>query len=415
MPAEYARFKRAEFQAALKKRGQQLSNSGCYPFFVLGWMLCSAAVFRLLLSGFDGEGEEWWHLLLVPLLFLFVLGPPVLLPYSARRSLRPFLKCPGCKRPTHKHDNQRYILATGKCGWCGNEVLEPAPSYEPAIPPITPRSTFEKISLPDLIAEQAKNAPWGRKHNTAFAILYVGGLLPFLALFHGAATYGMPTVSMVLPPLWVFWLLLSPRLWLKVLRQRQLNHSRHCPHCRESLDHMLAIVTGRCGSCGVEVVESGGRSSAETLPFQNGLSSGDGQSEDFAKLSRAGFMALRRTVARERREDATDTVKRLLPYLGSSLVVIIVSILVLPAPWNLTVPLVWILGAGAVYQFIFGRQLQRILKSRSESSNATFFNCPACWKSTGHLNGSFLVTTGRCGECLSAVLDDDTARASSHA
>jgi ribosomal protein S27AE len=120
MPVEHEKIKRTEFIAFWLKKEREDNGWRAWAFIALyvGSMLVFMPVIPLL----DRHPERAW--LWFVLFFAWLILSPFLWSRLVHKKVdRTFFKCPVCMRST-VGSNHLIIVATGKCGYCGEEILE---------------------------------------------------------------------------------------------------------------------------------------------------------------------------------------------------------------------------------------------------------------------------------------------------
>jgi hypothetical protein len=408
------RISRAEFSAAVAKktkRERSLLSLLIVTIAISAWGLGSFAFCARLIKLVEGSG--WIEHVVGVGSFVFMMGPILALLYYFERSNRTLDKCPNCRRDVLKGSNSAYILATGKCGWCGHEVLEHEACLEPAITAMPPSVEFKKLSPEDLVTR----ADAARKRDAwrivTFTLLYLAGLSPFLwSLYSAAQQSTLPSRQFI--ALLVAWACLSPMLWIKLSRWLfGADPFPSCPHChakwQHSWGHMNVTATGRCGSCGVQVLEERGNVSQASRPTSSGSPAGEVGKADTSmeakRLSRSQFLACCHA-ENEAREAIRPTKKRwMIFWFGSTLVVLIGSILFLQPRSLLFVTLGWYFAANIFTETVLKRKKSQ--KEAPHDSDAKWKTCPFCKNDTTSSSRELIISTGKCKKCLNLILQDD--------
>ncbi|QIF00102.1 hypothetical protein [Roseimicrobium sp. ORNL1] len=375
------------------------------------WGIGSFALYVRLVKLVEGKG--WIEYTFQAGSFVFIMGPILALLYYFERPHRALSKCPNCRSEAIKGSNATCILATGRCGWCGHEVLEREECLEPAISAMPPSKEFKKLAPEDFIARSRPARKRDGWRIVTFAVLYLAGLSPFLWHLYSAAHQSiLPSRQFV--ALLVAWSCLSPALWLKLSRWLfGGNPFPSCPHCHATWqhfwDHMTVTVTGRCGHCAVQVLETRGDSPHVTRSSSYGGTPSSVQLNTqpsgappwprsrFMELSRAGKDAKQAALPRDR--------KWIVFWLSSSLAVLVGSILLLKGRAVLVVPLVWYV-AGIILLESFVIKRRKPPKEGTTASDPLLKTCPVCKRDPEGLL-RLTATTGRCENCLNVILQDD--------
>jgi hypothetical protein len=412
MPAAApAIFSRAEFSAAVDEYKRRDTDWRVIVFGLVwgpGIGLLVALLSRKL-----NELPGWFQAAAAIGILLLMLGPIVAVSSYLQRKSRPWRKCPNCRGETLTGSNATCILATGRCGWCGHEVLEREECLEPAISAMPPSKEFKKLAPDDFIARSRTARRRDGWRIMAFAVLYLAGLSPFLWHLYSAAQQSMlPSRQFI--ALLVAWSCLSPVLWLKLSRWLfGGNPFPSCPHCHATWqhfwEHMTVTVTGRCGHCAVQVLETRGDS-----PHITGFSSHGGisstvqlntQPSGAPPWPRSRFMEITRAEKDARQVALPRDRKWITFWFSSTLAVLVGSILLLKGRAVLVVPLVWYV-AGIILLESFVIKRRKPPKEGSTASDALLEKCPVCTRDPEGLL-RLTTTTGRCEKCLNVILQDD--------
>lgn len=408
-----ATFSRAEFSAAVNEKKRR--DKDWRPnVFLLAW-LCGAGVIVARLSSHLSQTTGWTSWAWNAGILLFFIGPPTAACLYWQRRNPIVSQCPNCGGSTLSEPNAICILASGRCGCCGYEMLPPEDGNRLALVLQPPSVEFKTISVADVVSKSL-TARWKDAWRiTTFALFYVAGLAPFLWIVFRETPDILPVTFRQFVALFVLWLFLSPVLWLRLSSSiwGAIPFPK-CPHCNAAWlsqwDSMIVTSTGRCGHCGVQVLEESRDSSTicQSTPIKNSAEGigKHGPTIPSELISRSQF--LRSSLAeKEARETALPKNRKWIAiWLGSTLAVTTGSILFLRGRYAVAVPLIWYM----VGCFLLDRLFVKIRKRAEESAkgpDGPFKKCPFCNSDTSGFSQGIIITTGRCKGCLNVILHDD--------
>jgi hypothetical protein len=255
----------------------------------------------------------------------------------------------------------------------------------------------------EFIEEMLRTSRRDARHNLAFTFLYLAGLSPFLWKLRVASLEGPPP-GRIFMALFVVCLFLSPVLWSKLLRWRRCDRFQRCPHCSDSWKygrHKSVVTTGRCGCCGVQILAG----DTEVAPLTSQLTGAE-----FQKISRVQFMDFRKEEHELFLRQYAPHKKRHHLFFGSSLAILVLSILFLPFPYLLVLPVAWYLCYGGTLELTDWIQNRKRTRSHPQRPSHWLRHCPACSLSIQDYNGMIVTCTGRCGKCRNVILEDDVTK-----
>lgn len=120
MNTDYKKFNREAFIAFWQQKDADERGWRSWAFlaaYILGMLAFIPGVRHV------EEHPEWawvWFVLFFGYLFV---APLLWSKIFHKKQEKTFLKCPSCQRPV-AGINRMIIVATGRCGLCGNEILE---------------------------------------------------------------------------------------------------------------------------------------------------------------------------------------------------------------------------------------------------------------------------------------------------